>query len=565
MGKRGLTPQDLLDEVARRLGPSDVKVPGRFVDFCDMLKMRLTPAQRVLVMVAYDGYEPADFLGEEREIARVLFGPVERIPVHLRRFIFIMCGGRAGKTYVLVALRLLWGAYVRDLSTLAPGQRAVSLAIGPKDIHRQEIINYALGAARSHAGLKTTLVLPRGTRDDDVVSAFAIRRSDGHVVTFEGGVATRGGYGGRGRSLVDVALDEAAFFLDSGHIVNDAEIFKAASPRVLPGGQAIVSSTAWAKVGFHHEKWKENFGHPRSGIGVHATTTFLNPAQTAMVELERALDPENARREFDAVPMATIASIFFDADLIESLFDRELAMPAIPEERADEDIYPQPRLSQPGDEVAAGGDMGFRSNSSALAIQTRRDGTLRLSALLEERPTEGAPLKPSVTIAKFARVLRLFGCTDVMVDGHYRDSVIEHSGDIGVIPAPGSPSDAFVRVKTLMRQGVVKLADPTNLPPEQADPMKRLIKQLGEVRGTPVAGGGMSITMPQWRSGAHGDLCQGYVLSVFRLSGDTIPGPEAEQGTAEWAQAELERLQAAIRNEQAQSGADRLKARSRHR
>lgn len=551
------TPQDMLDELGRRMGPVDVKVPKRFVDFCDMIGMKLHPAQRVICLVAYDGLEPRDLEGEERELARVVFGEVETIPSHLRRFLFFMCGGRGGKTYVLVSLRLLWGAYVRDLSPLAPGQRAVSLAIGPKDIHRQEIINYALGAARSHPGLKSTLVLPRGTRDDDVVSAFAIRRPDGHVVTFEGGVATRGGYGGRGRSLVDVALDEAAFFLDSGHIVNDAEIFKAASPRVLPGGQAIVSSTAYAKVGFHYDKWHENFGHPRSGLAAHATTTMLNPLMAAMVELERMLDPDNARREFDAVPMATVASIFFSSDLIESLIDKELTMPVIPEERADEDIYPQPRLSRPGDEVAAAGDLGFRSNSSALAISTRRGNKLPLSALLEAIPTEGNPLKPSVVIKGFARVMGLFGATDMMVDQHYIESAREHAGEVAIVPAPGTPSEAFIRVRTLMRSGIPQLPDPNNLPPEQAEPVRRLIKQLGEVRGTPVAGGGMSITMPMWRSGAHGDLAQGYVLSLFRLSGDVIPAPPIEDGSTEWAQAELERLQQEIREEQREASGTR--------
>lgn len=533
----------------QRRNPIDVRVPARFVDFCEWLGVHLSPTQRVLCLIAYDGAEPRDMVGEDREIARVLFGLIETIPRVLRRFFFLMCGGRGGKTYVMVGLRLLWGALVRDLRMLAPGQRAVALAIGPKDIHRQEVINYALGAARSHPGLKSMLVLPRGTRDEDVVSAFAIRRPDKHIVTFEGGVATRGGYGGRGRSLTDVALDEAAFFLDSNHIVNDAEIFNAASPRVLPGGQAIVSSTAWAKLGFHYDKHRENMGHPRSGMAAHATTEFLNPAMREMVALERAINPENAKREFDGIPMNAIASLFFTDDLIESLIDENWTMPVIPELRDDEMVRPPPRLSVPGDEVGAAGDMGFRSNSSALAVQTKRIGHLWLSALIEERPAEGQPLKPGKTISGFARVLRMFGATDVMVDPHYRESVVEHIGEIGVFDAPGTPSEAFVRARTLMRDGVPRLPSPANLAPEQTEAVTRLIKQLKEVRGTPSAGGSITITMPQWRTGAHGDLAQAYILSLYRLSGDVIASPPIVPGSEQWAAEEMARMQAQIRDQ----------------
>jgi hypothetical protein len=51
---------------------------SRWVDTCTDLD--LTPGQRVIGRVAYDGIDPADLQGSERELAAHLFGPVERVP-----------------------------------------------------------------------------------------------------------------------------------------------------------------------------------------------------------------------------------------------------------------------------------------------------------------------------------------------------------------------------------------------------------------------------------------------------------------------------------------------------
>lgn len=293
----------------------DDVVPRKFVAFCDWLGVSLTPGQRALARVAFDG-EPVD------DEARALVGdanPDGPMPV-----VAAVCGGRAGKSYVLIALRLLWGLLVRDLRSLAPGQQAVSLIVAPNDTLRQEVINYALGAARSHPTLKAMLRLPKGATDDDTPSSFLVVRPDGAKVSFEGGVATRGGYGGRGRTLTDFAMDECAFFRDSSAKVNDAEIFKAASPRVLPGGQSILASTPWAEAGLLYEMWRDNWGNPTTALVAHAPTLALRPAAREMVERERVRDPDNARREFDAEFMTGGTTVFFEPSMLEAAVDPEL-------------------------------------------------------------------------------------------------------------------------------------------------------------------------------------------------------------------------------------------------
>jgi hypothetical protein len=82
-----------------------------FVEFVSrVLRVQLTPAQRVLCLVAFDGVEPEQLDGADRELAVKLFGPVDTIPSMARDVLVAVCGARSGKSYVLAALYSLWRA-----------------------------------------------------------------------------------------------------------------------------------------------------------------------------------------------------------------------------------------------------------------------------------------------------------------------------------------------------------------------------------------------------------------------------------------------------------------------
>lgn len=387
---------------------------------------------------------------------------------------------------------------VRDLRSLAAGQRAVALVIAPNDKLRAEVVNYARGAVESKPELRSMLL------SDE----FALKRPDGHVVTFEAGVATRGGYGARGRALTDFALDECAFFRDSSYKVNDAEIFRAGSARVLPGGQTIVASTPWAETGLLYELWRDNWGKPTTALVAHAPTLTLHDSEMtrAIVEREKQRDPDNAKREFDAAFMSGGTTVFFEPSLIDAAVE-------------------EPAEPQPGDELAAGGDFGFRADSSALVTVARRKDVLHVVDVVELRPEEGIPLKPSRTVGEFAKTLKTRGISGVMADQHYRESITEHleTHDLTYMPAPTVPAEAYVRARMLLREGRVRL-------PRH----DRLLQQMREVQGRPLPGGGMSIVHPRWRTGGHGDLVAALVLALYQVSGDTVAAPLPALGTKEW-------------------------------
>lgn len=523
--------EELLAEARRRTTPTAKDVPRTFTGFCAWLGVVLTPGQTVMAKVAYDGVQVVDLCEEERLLAHEIFGACGFIPPDRRSVFSAVCGGRGGKSYVMIALRLVWGMYVRDLSSLAPGQHAVALVVAPNDGLRQEVVNYALGAIRSHEGLRATL---RGAAKEDTVSGFSIMRPDGHLVDFRAGVATHGGYGGRGKSLTDFAMDESAFFRDASAKVNDKDIFRAASPRVLPGGQSIIASTPWAEAGLLYDLHQQNHGaSPRLGLAAHAPTLLLNDREwvRTIVEREYARDPENAGREFGARFMVGGTTVFFPSDLVEQALCTTYEGRDEKGEAIELQTHAGERLPSPGDVVTSGADFGFRSDSAALVISHLSGETRILAELVEDRPSPGNPLKPSITVKKFAERMLAHGSTYLMADGHYRESIDEHlsASDVAYCAAPHTPADAYVRTRMLLREGKIRIP---NFP--------RLIQQIKETQGRPVPGGGMSITHPRWASGGHGDLVAAWVLSVYQLGGDAAPPKRVGVGSKEWEEKERE-------------------------
>ena len=153
---------------------TDANVPRSFLAFCIWLGVALTLGQAELVRVDFDGMEPVD-----RELAAKLFGA--SVPMGVRSVVAAVCGARAGKSYVLVALRLVWGMLVRDLSSLAPGQRAVALIVAPNDKLRREVLNYAVGAVRRNTTwcVSPSAIVPKGTSAEAFLTALAVRTKVG--------------------------------------------------------------------------------------------------------------------------------------------------------------------------------------------------------------------------------------------------------------------------------------------------------------------------------------------------------------------------------------------------
>lgn len=464
--------------------------PIAFHRFAAGYGLTLTPAQRVLASVCFDRVEPADLRGDEREIARQLFGPIETIPPIVRPVIALKKGARVGGT-LMCSMQLYRLGNLVPLDALALGEQAYGVIVAPDMRLGRQALSYVVGCAKhdAHAG-KITIV--RESAD-----AITWERADGCAVTIEVLPATAGGGAVRARTLFGALMTEASFMRDTDYKINDADVFKGLTPRLtLPGSMAMIESTAWAALGLLHTLIVSNHGAPTSALAVVAPTLLMRPEMSDHVERAMALDEATARREFFCVESATDSEIFFDA--VEACLDSRLPLVVEAPENAIK---------------SCGVDLGLVQNSTAAVVGATHAGVFIPLEVLELRPSEGAPLKLSYVVHEIAKLLRRHGLTMCTADHHLIDAAREWAAPLGIIirAAKGgaeAKAENHIALRTAMREARVKISAGHT----------RLVAQLRSIRARPLAGGGMRIDAPT-SGNAHGDIASAFVLAHAGANG----------------------------------------------
>lgn len=472
-------------------------------DYCDL---ELSPLVAAIVD-ASEGRTP-DTIDEET--CRRYFGcGLGDLPRTRRRSVAVQAGGRGGKTSRLLAPKALHAAWTAPLPTLQPGEHAVSLIVSSELAFARQALSFCRGYVERSPALRGALVGKPGT------DALTLRRPDGHLVDVRVRAAGARGKGGRAFTLVFAGLDEACFFYDDSGVVNDREIYRACAQRVVPDGQLWLVSTPWvAGVGLLEEQLAANWGDQTRGLAVRGVgTRALNPTWDPTGEIERDLretDPDNAAREIDAQPLTSGTLNFFSREAIEAALvaDRAVQLPR-----------------DGGRTYAAGGDTGFKRNSSALAVVevVPPTGTAparyRLARLEERKPLPGAPLKPAVVVAEFAAIMAEYGVREFVVDAHEGDEVGAAllAANASAVSAPDKHA-AYVVARSLLHEGRVEL--PAN---------PRLRQQLRDVMARPMPGGGTQITSPKRADGSHGDLVSALVNALWRAAVPPVVRTMAEE------------------------------------
>ena len=486
-----------------------------YLDFVDALGLTLSPAQRLFAAVAFDGAVPP----KDNVAAVTLFGRADpstlHVPPEARKVAGAVCGRGSGKS-LLGGTRALHLAMTVDVSRLQPREVAVCPVIAPDLDTAKVVVRFALGAAES-LGLRITNRVADGEED------FSIMRASGRRVRIVARAASAGGVAARGRFMPCAVMDEAAFFRDSNHKVNDQDIFDAIKPRIAPEGQLVLLSSPWMENGLLYELWRRNYGKPFDAIVAHAPTGLMRADDASIlrdIELERKVDPEKCARERDAEFMTSNAAAFFNPRAVAATLCADVV-------RDSERAYST---------KAVGGDFAFRRNSTAfVACATReieledksRKRVFDIVDLCEEMP-RGAPLKPSETCARGAAFAKDAGTDEIIADGHYREAVVEGLADHGVsfVLAPegaGGKAEVAQVVRTLLHEGAVRVDSKLPL----AD---KLVRQLREVTSRALSGGGISLDSPTWRTGEHGDLASAFFLAVWRAYRLGWTAPEKNSG-----------------------------------
>lgn len=466
-----------------------------FLAWVQSIGIELTPVQAMIAAVVADGHQPADF-GSAAEIA---FG-CQTVPDRARSVVALLAGARSGKSFVFGGLLSAYRALTADISSLAAGELATALIVAPDQRLGRQVLSYIKGLNLHVEADKDSCI---------------IVRPDGGRVRAEVLPATRGGSAVRGRNLVSAFLDECCFFrsADTG-IVNDLEVYKAVAPRVLPGGQVILSSTAWGKSGLLFERHTKNWSDPRTCIAATARTEDCRtdaPHVLEMVQRERENDPTNARREFDCEWLSNDSRAFFQPESVEAALARPFDSRAA--------------LVQ----TAAGCDLATVSDSASFVLVGRySDGTIRPLVSEEWRPAKGSPLQLRVLVPLIADLAKTYKAYKVHCDHHILEPAREWlpPGPVKLEPVGGGANAKYVthtQCRELLPQVALAGHD-------------LLAEQLGSIVAEPLPGGGTRLSAPR-KGGRHGDIASAFVLAVAALSGkgrNAARLSEAYRGLADW-------------------------------
>ncbi len=486
-----------------------------FHRFCDEVlfnndpTMALTTGQRVVCKVAFGDYNPEDLEGEERELALVLFGGLETVPAKAKRFVCMRLGRGSGKTTMCSA----YAVYVAVCQPfkVGPGDTPYVITIAPDLPTAKLAISMCREMIRGNQALERLVC-------GDEKTVITLRRPNGQQVKIEAFAASRGGSTVRGRTILAFLLDEAEFFTSNAeggasYAVSDTDIFRALKPRLVRQGKGMLVSTPWPVETLMGTMFEANWGTCKAALAVKAPTLLVrgsDPDIRANVEDERERDPDNCRREYDCEVDGVSGDGFFDAtSLVSAVWETD----AITTKDGSTTTVAGPyNALWP---TCAAADLGFKNDSSTLTIVQFDGRKYHTVAMVEMRPKPGSPLKPSVVVRKFAEVAKLYGCTYIISDGHYRESVKEHLHENGLslVDAPEGmlgKQETFSRTRSVLHEGLVRIP--------KSDLSSRLIAQAKLVTSKHAPGGGLTIKVPRKVGLGHGDLVSAWVLAVHNLA-----------------------------------------------
>ena len=143
--------------------------------------------------------------------------------------------------------------------------------------------------------------------------------------------------------------------------------------------------------------------------------------------------------------------------------------------------------------------------------------------LLEQRPEPTRALIPSVVCATFAAILEAVRCTMSVADGHYRETLREHTDRVGVsLYDSCGPGERFLALRAAIRAGTLKCSP-------RLREAQRLRQQLSMVRPKLAPNGTLSVLLPEAPDGSHCDLADVLARAVWgrqKYGGTLLPREE---------------------------------------
>ena len=397
---------------------------------------------------------------------------------------WLVCGRRAGKSFVLALVAVFLATFRDYRQFLAPGERGTITIIAADRRQARVIFRYIHGLLNGVAMLK--LMIERETAE-----AFDLTNS----VTIE--IQAASFRSTRGYTLVAALCDEIAFWRSDEFANPDREILAALRPAMatIPGAMLLCASSPYARRGALWDAYRKHFGKDGSILVWKAPTRTMNPSvpQRVIDEAVEA-DPSSAAAEYMAE---------FRTD-VESFISREVVDAAVILNR-----FELPRIDGVS-YVAFVDPSGGSSDSMALAISHIENGRAILDLVRERKP----PFSPDDVSKEFADTIKSYGIAGCRGDRYAGGWPRERFAAYGVdyLAAAQPKSDLYLNLLPLLNSGRVELLD-----------HPRLTAQLCALERRTVRGGRDSI---DHAPGAHDDIINaagGAIVCAAQRNAQQVP------------------------------------------
>jgi hypothetical protein len=421
----------------------------------------------------------------DRDLFHACTGRAEA-PGHGFREAWLICGRRAGKSFVL-ALVACFLAVFRDWRPhLSPGEVGY-IKILAVDRRQARVIHRYCRALLTEVPAIAELVV------EDSVDQLVL--SNG--VTIE--IQTASFRSVRGFTVIAALCDEIAFWRSDESANPDSEIIAALRPAMatIPNAIFLAASSPYAKRGELYHAFRRYFGRDDAPALIwRAATRTMNPTvPQQVVDDAIARDPDYAEAEFLAQFRSDIEN-FISREIVESLIvPNRFELPPLPSTKYAAFVDPS----------------GGSQDAMTLAIAHSEGGSVTGSVILDVLREHRPPFDPDAVCRDFADTLRPYRIGRVTGDRYGGVWPAERFAAHGISydPCERPKSDLYRELLPLLNGGRVELLD-----------NPRLVAQLCSLERRTARGGRDSIDHPP---GGHDDLINaaaGCITTAFKpLSG----------------------------------------------
>ena len=342
-------------------------------------------------------------------------------------------GRGGGKDAVASLIATLSAINFNPRGRLRPGEKAVVMCLACDRHQAQILFGYVRGYFETIPALKALVAR---------ITADAVELTNN--VTIE--IHTASFRAVRGRTLLCVIMDEAAFFRDENFASPDVELHAAVSPGLarVKDSMLIIISSVHKRSGLLYARIRDYHGRDDDDVlAVFGTTLQFNPSfDEAIIQKALAEDRERYAAEYLSEWRDDL-STWLSRDLLEAAIDRGVVV--------------RPPLANVS--YVAGCDAsGGRNDSFTAAIcHKQSDDSVVLDVLYERK----APFNPSDVVSEIANLLREYNCGVITGDRYGAQWTVEAFAKAGVryVQSERDRSAVYMDTLPLFTSGRARLLD----------------------------------------------------------------------------------------------------------